>query len=55
MDKWLILMVIAATLGGAIVGILGWAKQKPPVPFDGRAFLVSLGSSNKEDNSLKIE
>ncbi len=45
MDKWLILMVIAATLGGAIVGILGWAKQKPPVPFDGRAFLVSLGSS----------
>ncbi len=45
MDTWLILMVLAATLGGAIVGVLGWAKQKPPVPFDGRAFLVSLGSS----------
>ena len=45
MDTWLILMVVAATLGGAIVGLLGWAKQKPPVPFDKRSFLVSLGSS----------
>ncbi len=45
MDTWLILMVIAATLGGAIIGVLGWAKQKPPVPFEWRGFLVSVGSS----------
>ena len=45
MDTWLILIVIAATLGGAIVGVLGWAKQKPPQPFEWRNFLVSLGSS----------
>lgn len=45
MDIWLILMVLAATLGGATVGVLGWAKQKPPVPFEWRDFFVSLGSS----------
>lgn len=45
MDVWLILMVIAATLGGAIVGVLGWAKQKPPVAFEWRDFFVSLVSS----------
>ncbi len=45
MDTWLILMLIAATLGGAIVGLLGWAKQKPPQPFEWRSFIVSLGSS----------
>jgi hypothetical protein len=45
MDTWLILMVVAATIGGAIVGVLGWAKQKPPVPFEWRGFLVSLVSS----------
>lgn len=45
MDTWLILMMIAATIGGAIVGVLGWAKQKPPVPFEWRNFFVTLGTS----------
>jgi len=45
MDTWLILIVVAATIGGAIVGILGWAKQKPPQPFEWRDFFVSLGTS----------
>ncbi len=45
MDTWLILMVIAATLGGIIVGLLGWKKQKPPVPFDWGDFGVTAGTS----------
>lgn len=45
MDIWLILMVVGATIGGAIVGILGWAKTKPPEPFDWRDFFVTVGTS----------
>ncbi len=45
MDTWLILMVLASALGGAIVGVLGWAKQKPPQPFEWRDFFVSVGTS----------
>lgn len=34
MDTWLIWMIAGATVGGSIIGFLGWAKQKPRLPLD---------------------
>lgn len=45
MDAWLICVVVAATSGGTLIGFLGWAKQKPPVPFDWKDFIVTMGDS----------
>ena len=43
MDTWLILIALAATIGGSLVSLLGWAKQEPHVPFDLRDFVISVG------------
>lgn len=45
MDSWLIYMMLAASIGGTLTGIMGWAKQKPPVPFNWRDFIITLGDS----------
>lgn len=45
MDTWLILMVAGAAIGGTIIGLLGWAKQRPPQPLELRTFVITLGDS----------
>ena len=45
MDIHLILIVLAAFLGGVGLALFGWAGSVPKEPFDARKFLVSVGTA----------
>jgi hypothetical protein len=40
-----ILIAIAALIGGMLNALLGWAKQVPPAPWDWRSFVTSFISA----------
>ena len=45
MDTWLVWMLLGSTIGGTVIGLLGWAKQQPPQPLDFRNLVITVGDS----------
>ena len=45
MNAWLLYMLLAATVGGSIISLMGWAKKDPPEKFDVRSFVISIGDA----------